>query len=222
MVGGVYCAECKGDSEPGALYCTTCGRPLRRFSGPRGVEWGPRTLAPRRRRRWPWIVAALGAAITVLIIIAVSAAVIANVNRTRIVSLGAPVEAGDWKLVVSSIRNPDQHVTDSLFGFTPKPAAGHHFIGATVAVTNNTRSVKNTPVGLFFAVRDPAGHQYTPTHFDGSFGLAGSVPLGGLDPGASVSGNISFEVPDGASNLTLYFAPDWPSSNRRIGVVVPK
>jgi hypothetical protein len=48
------------------------------------------------------------------------------------------------------------------------------------------------------------------------------VPLGGLDPGANVSGAVVFEVPNSAKNLTLYFEPYWPFQTGRVSFVVPK
>jgi hypothetical protein len=230
MQGGVYCAECHTESEPGALYCTTCGRPLRRFAGPRGVEWGPGAAPPPRRHVWPWALGIGGTVVVVLVVLGVIGVAVRNRNAVRslttvsnahTVPLGQPVNAGDWKVTISKIQNPDTHVTDpQLGGFAPTPRAGNHFVGATVSVTNNTGAVKLAPIGLFFALRDPAGHTYTPTHFDGTFGFGGNVPNGGLDPGASVAGTVSFEVPNGAHALTLYFFPNWPLQNNAVSVPV--
>jgi hypothetical protein len=172
-----------------------------------------------------------GAVIVVLVILGAIGVAASNrkkveslttVSNARKAALGQTVSAGDWKVTVSKVQNPDAHVTDSLLrGFAPTPKAGDHFVGATVSVVNDTGSVKLAPIGLFFALRDPEGHTYTPTHFDGTFGFGGNVPNGGLDPGASVAGTIAFEVPDTAQALRLYFFPNWPLQNNAVSVAVP-
>src|SRR5690348_11111198 len=124
MAGGVYCAECRTESEPGALYCTTCGRPLRRFAGPRGNEWGPGVTDAPRRRVWPWIVGGIGAVLVGLVALGVLGAAARSrnsrshlspsVSGARSVALGESVGAGDWRVLVSRVQNPDSHVTDSF------------------------------------------------------------------------------------------------------------
>ena len=225
MAAGVYCAECKIESEPGALFCATCGRPLRRFAGPRGVERGPGEVATTRRRRSPWIVGGICASVFVLLIVAAVAVGLAvrDAKRTTIRPVGATVDAGKWRLVVRSIDNPSRGVADSAFpSLQHRPASGNHFIAANVTLANISGSVNTNPVGAFFELRDKVGHRYFPSYYGGSFRIGGTLPLGGLDNRATLSGPVVFEVPDTARNLTLYFSPNWPLTTHRVGFVVPQ
>lgn len=163
---------------------------------------------------------AVGGAFVALLLVGVVAGVI-SANRTQRIELGQSVDSGSWKLVVHGIQNPDTHVTDSaLGGFSANPAAGNHFVGANVVVTNDSGSVQNAAFGLLFELRDRLGHKYTPTHFGGTFGFGGGTPNGGLDSGKSLAGTIAFEVPDSARNLTLYFLPHWPLQTNAITIPV--
>lgn len=222
MAAGVYCAECKADSEPGAQFCATCGRPLRRFAGPRGVEWGPSEVATPRRRVWPWIVG--GSVFVLLVVVAVAVGIAArDAKRTTMVRVGTTVDAGSWRLVVRSIDSPSHGVADSAFPALPhSPKSGDHYVAANVTLTNISGAVSIRPVGLFFDLRDDVGHKYFPSYFGGSFRFGGTTPIGGLDNGATVSGAVVYEVPDTARNLTLYFAPNWPLTTHRLGFVVPQ
>jgi hypothetical protein len=148
---------------------------------------------------------------------------VGDARRTTMLPVGATVDAGKWRLVVRSIDNPSQGVADSAIPGLPRnPSSGDHFIAANVTLTNTAGPVNNSPVGAFFDIRDNVGHRYFPSYYGGAFRFGGSVPLGGLDNGATLSGAVLFEVPDTARNLTLYFSPDWPLTTHRLGFVVPR
>src|SRR5262249_9710626 len=139
----------------------------------------------------------------------------------RSAAVGTPAIAGDWKILVRRIDNPATHIRGLFSNATAQATSGHHFVGVDTTITNNTRTPQTDLLGQSFSVRDAAGHAYFATHFDGDFRSSlGMTPAGGLDPGASMSGSVAFEVPDSAQHLTLYFTPlldapvRWPVPTR--------
>ncbi len=220
MLAGVYCAQCRRDSQPGSTFCGTCGRPLRRFSGPRGVEWRDESQPTKRRRRWPWAVA-----VPVAIVVGVAAIGAANRAKNAIAvpsvaavpspapvsprsSGGAAGDAGGWRLSIRGVHDP--YVSQDSF---LSPSAGEHDIAVDVQLRNISGKVQTLPLPFGFSITDAAGHSYPVS-------LLGSMrsPVGGTDPGADLRGLVLFAVRNASKGLTLVFSPDPFTSPARFAI----
>jgi hypothetical protein len=211
VLSGIYCGQCKRDSQPGSKFCGTCGRPLRRFSGPRGVEWSDERQLRKRPRRWAWTVA------VPLVIVVILAVIGAAANRATNATAVPPVTAvpspvavsprsssaatsdvGGWTLSIRGVHDP--YVSQDRF---LAPPAGQHDVAVDVEMRNISGKVQPLPVPFGFSITDAAGHSYPVS-------LLGSMrsPVGGTGPGADLRGLVLFAVRDGSKGLALVFAPD--------------
>jgi hypothetical protein len=185
-----------------------------------GFDHLPPGNPPRKKRtKWPWIVAAvfvLGVAGCFAAFHQAVEDLKSHAHRVGTVAtdagttppprpkdaftVGDVVSDGDWRLAVRGVQSP--FVPQSSFVHAQP---GMRYLALHLDATNTSRKVQDFPE-FTLHIEDPAGHRFV----EGFVGTTGAPDLQtrNLDPGASTSGTLYFEVPDAASHLTLVF---WPS-----------
>jgi hypothetical protein len=114
----------------------------------------------------------------------------------RAAGVGDSLETADVRVTLNSVR---RSAGDTFF----KPKAGHEYVVLDLTYENTT--AKETAVSSLISasVKDSSGQKYT-------MALGGtdkSAPDGSIAPGDRSRGEVSFEVPTGASGLVFTFDP---------------
>lgn len=119
--------------------------------------------------------------------------------------VGDAVELGDWQVKVWKLTDPVVIPDDSFF----KPDAGQRRVGIDVEVTNKGKDPTTVSSLLCFDLKDSENKTYDQAIFADS--ASGSID-GEIAPGASLRGEVFYDVPLTASGLVLNFKCDLFSS----------
>lgn len=125
-----------------------------------------------------------------------------TVAAPRATALGQALATAAYNLRLSDLKY-DQTGDD-----TYKPASGNEFVVITLTISNLTsQSLQFLPV-LQTYLKDSRGKSYslTPAPLDSP------IQSGSLLPGDTISGQVSYEVPIGTTDLNLYFDSGWPGA----------
>lgn len=115
---------------------------------------------------------------------------------------GQTLSTKAYELTLSNLRH------DSVGDAVYKPANGDEFVVFTIKVKNSTASQLQFLPVLQAYLKDSAGKTYSMTPAP----LTNPIQAGGVKGGDTISGQISFEVPKGKTDLNFYFDPGWPNS----------
>lgn len=122
-------------------------------------------------------------------------------------NIGDTVKLGDWSVQVYGIQDPLVPTNGYI-----TPAAGNRFVQVDTEVTNHSDKAEMVSSMACFDLRDSDNKRYTIAITGESTGLLD----GEVAPGASLRGNLDYEVPDSATGLQLHFKCDFLSSGSAV------
>jgi hypothetical protein len=108
--------------------------------------------------------------------------------------VGDTARSAGWKVTLFGFKDP----LDAPPDHPPDP--GDHYVSVDLQITNPSSKDVSFNVHGAFQLLDSANHQYGDTFL---VWLDPGEPIGGIDAGQSLRGNVAFEVPDGTTGLRL-------------------
>ena len=161
----------------------------------------------KKSRKWLWI---LGGIIVVIIIIVAASGgnneptkvgetnmVSSNTNQQTEFAVGDKIKIDDYTMTVNKVERNWQSPADY-----DKPESGKEYVLVEVTITNEGSS--SISYNTFdFKMQDSDGVQKTETYTMST----NKLNSGDLAPGGKITGNLTYDVPTGATGLKLLFTP---------------
>jgi len=155
----------------------------------------PNLPPPKKSRAWLWIIlGVVGVLVCSCIGLIAIAASHQNASSTDN-QIGYAIDALPWSVLVSSAKETQQG------NFAP--SQGTTYLIFTIELTNTSSDVQHTSSLLQWTLDGSNNVEYAE-----SIGANVQTPEGTVAPGASVNGQIAYEVPLDLHQFTLTFEPN--------------
>ena len=119
-------------------------------------------------------------------------------------AVGDHVALGGWTIIAHGVTDP---LTPGSEFLAPEP--GNRWVAVDVEATNTGDSPETMSSVMCFDLLDSTNRSHTVT----ITGSGASTLDGGVGPGASLRGDLEFEIPEDATGLKLVFSCDLTSSS---------
>lgn len=171
----------------------------------------PQERHPRTGRHWhllmPIIAGFLGLVIGGGMLLAVAGAVQSQRNAAPSKAV-APLVFGPQAQVTTNMYQAnlvgDIKVVQNEPAF--KPAEGNEIIILKMSLTNTTNSLQHFLPSFHTYIRDEEGQTF---ELHPTLSVTDPLPAADLNPGESVSGELSYEIPKNLKNFRFYVDPYW-------------